>query len=194
MDDHKISSRNGGLYFSDGLLDIFTGLGLLSAGGLMLVDLVFLIGVYPATMMPAWQAARKKSLERLTAKAGGQMAEAYQTRIRAVILGALIAGMLFLGLGLVAFFGFDRVPASIFDWMRMNFAILTGLLAAIFFSVTGLVLGIRRFYLYAIGALALFALGHMLGVTLPFLVLALGVFVTLAGLFVYLRFLGEHPR
>jgi hypothetical protein len=179
-----------GAFFRDGLLDIFTGLGLIIAGAFMFTDMVYLVGVYPATIIPAWQAARKKTLARM---GGGEMPAIYQARSRAVIMGVMIALFGVATLGLFAFANFGPI-SELFEWLSLYYAIVLGAIIALLFSIFAFALAVPRCHLYAALTLALFVGAHFIGIALPFVFIILGGMITVIGTGVLVRFLGEHPE
>jgi len=190
----KQNDRKGyGAFFSDGLLDIFIGLGLVVAGALMFTEMVWMIGIYPAIILSVWQSSRKKTLARMDLQ-GERLHQAYQSRSRAVILGLLIAGMLTFLLGVMVFIAFDKIPAGVFAWFREYFLIVLGLLIALIFSGSASMLGIGRFHLYAAFALAIITGGGLIGIAFPWLLIVFGGVITIIGVVVLIRFLGAHPE
>ena len=92
FESKKDNGSLSGIFYKDGLLDLFIGIGLALAGAWMFTERVWMMGVYPAIMLPVWQETRKKTLARL----GVQETRArmvYESRTRAVLLGMAIAGM-----------------------------------------------------------------------------------------------------
>ena len=193
MTEKNSNPQGLGVFYSDGLVDLFFGLALLMSGAMIYLDQIVFIGIFPAALLPAWQAWRKKTLSRIRSHTGSHIQGAVRARERGVLLGALFAGVLALVLGLGAFFAFASIPPAVLDWVSRYFMLLFGGMLAAAFVACALGLGIQRFYLYTLLTLAIFISGYFLGLSMPVLFLILGGIITFLALLVHVRFLSEYP-
>lgn len=177
-------------YHRDGLLDIFIGLGVTLFGVAILCDLVYLAGVFPATLLPLWLVARKATLSRMGVT---DIPADKKANLRVMLILALCVGILGLlfALGLVVFLTFDSLSPTIIDWVGNFFWILPGILLAGVLAVAGLTLGIGRLLTYAVLIPLFIVVGHLAGLSLAWTVLLSGGLMVLSGLVMLLRFLGE---
>jgi hypothetical protein len=176
-------------FWQDGLLDCFSGLGLVAVGIAWVTGNVPLGAVIPALLVPIWPLVRK----RVTAPRLGQVrfnaARRGRERRKLGRVGLLLgltafAATVFL---LLAFVPQDTVAPR--SWIAGLPAALLGLLSI----VTALLWGLRRFHVYA----ALLAAGAVAVVTLDthpgwgFLVP--GILVSFVGVMLLTRFLRRNP-
>ena len=98
-------------FHGDGLLDIFLGTGVLIATAAMLAEMPWLAGIFPATFVPIWRDARKKmTTPRLIRYA---IPTGSGRRAMMLISGVTLAGVISLGLGVVAAaIGFQTVKGA----------------------------------------------------------------------------------
>ena len=177
----------------DGLLDIFLGLGLLTAGAWMLSDSVYMAGIMPALMLPAWQAARKVTLRRMGID---NTHPKFQANSRLALISTFLMGLLTLTLFAGLYFTFtwkDMGPAArelLGLYMLPGF----GVLSAFALGVVGLILGMSRMYAYAAMALLLSASQLLLGLEFPFALMIFGGVVALYGLTLLIHFLRQYPK
>ena len=179
-------------YHHDGLLDLFIGLGAFFSGIWMYTDLIFMIGVIPASLLPVWMAARKSALRRLGVD---EIPPAHQNRSRLTLYLGLIFGVLaFLAaLGAYVVFSIETLPFEVTEWIGDNFIILLGVLIASMLVIGGLLTGIRRLIGYA-GLLSLFLIGgEVLDFGLPTILTALGLVITTIGFWIFVRFSRRYP-
>lgn len=176
-------------FWQDGLLDCFSGLGLVAIGLAWVTDNVPLGAAVPALLVPIWALVRK----RVTAPRLGQVrfnASRRGRERRKLSYGGLVLGLSAFAavvLFLLALGRLDTVAPM--AWIAGLPAALLGLLSA----VTALLWGLRRFHAYA----ALLAVGACAVVTLDvqpgwgFLVP--GILVSFVGAVLLTRFLRRNP-
>jgi uncharacterized membrane protein len=181
-------------YQGDGLMDIYTGLIILSFGMLILVDMGWMSGVFVAVFLPTWLTVKQSLMSSRLSYSEIEQAGVHGstgTRVRLIILGLL--GLI---VGLVAFLlltsGFIAESSRL--WLSENFSILAGLLSGIVLAIIGAVIKAPRFYGYAILSVAIIGIGALLGVGFPLTVVAVGVIILGVGTVLLIRFLRMHPK
>ena len=177
----------------DGLGDILTGLIILSFGLSMLTDIFWLSAVWVPILIPVWRTIKKrlhagrlqdKGLSQATGQAGN-------TRLLMMFaLGSVtfLVGLVFFTLMVGAS---DLVWLK--SWISTYFELVMGIFAAIVLAAVGAINRASRFYFYALLALVLLSAGYLFGVHLSTSMITLGALITLSGLVVLSRFIGEHP-
>ncbi len=189
--DHK---RTAFYYSGDGLVDIYTGLIILSFGVLILADLGWMSGVIVAVFLPTWLAAKQSLLSsRLTdvELEQARMQGANNAKVRLFIL-ALVG--LMMGLAAFLLLASDTIPASWRLWLSENFSMLAGVFGGIALAFIGAVIKAPRFYGYAVLALVIIGIGAMLGLEFPIAVALLGVAILGVGIVTFVSFLRAHPK
>ncbi|MEZ6029533.1 MAG: hypothetical protein R3C46_07250 [Hyphomonadaceae bacterium] len=177
--------------FDDGWLDLVVGAGLVGAGLLWLSGGIVWTAPLPAVLIPLWIAGRNSLI-------APRMAEARFRPTREAMNRRMFGGWLLAGVGALAIAAIVFAMARGSDWMRVadarswavaipNVLIGAGLLA-------GLVLGAKRFALYAAIAIAIGAGGAIAGTDEPgALIAAAGAVVLLVGVVMMVRFMRDHP-
>ena len=70
---------------------------------------------------------------------------------------------------------------------------LVGFIGAALARAVASSLGLKRFYAYGMVTLAVFGFGHLFRISLPYLVISLGVLLMCVGLVVLQRFVTRYP-
>jgi hypothetical protein len=102
------------------------------------------------------------------------------------------------GLGVFMIFGLsasrDQGWALIFrDLIFSNGRIIIGVLGAAISSLFAYTMGLKRLYVYGILTLALLITGHFIAVPFYYLLLTIGVVITVAGFVLLVRFIQKYP-
>ncbi len=183
-------SRKYYFYHHDGLLDIFIGLGVLLAGAGFLAGMPWMGGIWAAIMLPVWASARKA----VTYRRAGDVQPRRGERARMWLLMSVLVGVLALGVLTSSVFvlGSGSQPAlCAFLDSYFNLALGAGL--AICPLLIAAILGLPRYYAYALLTLAVFAAGQPLDWPFWIGLVAVGGSMTLAGCGVLARFIQTHP-
>ena len=106
-----------------------------------------------------------------------------------------------MGLLVLALFGVSAYlmgttssPPALFVWMRGNFTLFFGLLAAVSFAVAGLVSGIGRMYYYAILSLVIMGGAQLLGIDLAAPLIGFSSILIISGGVLLNRFMQKYPE
>ena len=180
-------------YHKDGLVDILLGLSAMLSGVIIFTDLVFMIGILPATLIPTWMAARKVTLKRLGVE---ELPVGQHKRSRLMILVGLFIGVLsFTALvGLYVALTFENLPAEVISWIGSNIIYVLGALIVGLLVISGMLSGIKRLYGYAALLVLSFLVGRLVGVGLPIILIVYGLIVSALGLWTFVRFTREYPK
>jgi len=185
-----LGARERGIYrasFDDGLLDLFSGLGLMLIGLAWLVDLVALGAVAPALLLPFWPLARRRITEPRTGFARFREERvALETRKQ---LGLVAVGCLFLAAAVASWFA---ARAAIRDNAAQLVAGLPAALLAIGAVLAGMLLGLARFGVYAIFLIGAGALVIRENLEPGWSILGGGAAILLCGLGLLARFVATH--
>jgi hypothetical protein len=171
----------------DGLADIFLGLCMLVAGMTMATQDPFPAAIMPAILWPLFLSFRKSvtlpRVESLT------LSPERRSRLRG--LTAVSFGLL---LALIAVYLVRRfivtggvLPLSVQFWAGL------ALFSLLFIHAAGIVLGIRRMYLYGSLALAIYMIFNLLGASIFVSMAIYGGLLLAAGIVVLFRFLRLNP-
>lgn len=171
-------------YWDDGLLDVFSGVGVLGLGICWAVGLVAVGAVVPALLVPLWVPFRRRFVE---PRAG--MVEFADQRVdqnRRGLAGSALIGLV--ALAAVAALAFWAAPNPAGPLRAMAPA-LPALLLGLMAVVAGLILGLPRFVVYA-GLFAVAGLGVAVTDSRPEVaILAVGLLVLASGAWRMSRFL-----
>lgn len=180
-------------YHVDGLLDIFIGLGALLSGLLLFTDMFYLIGIIPATLLPAWQAARKVTLKR---QGIDEIPGAQQDKTRLMILFGLFLGVLaFLAvLGLFMALTIESLPSELVTWIGEYSIFVLGALIAGLLAISGWLTGIHRMFGYAALLILFLVSGEILGLRPPITITVFGLVITAWGIRLFVLFTREYPK
>lgn len=131
-------------YWDDGLLDVFAAVGLLGIALAWAVDLVALGAILPALLVPLWVAARERIV---VPRAGNvEFSDNRVARSRRFLHATAWLGVATLAAGLVTYFG---LATRTDDLLRAVIPGLPAALIGLLAVLTGLGLGLPRFYAYA---------------------------------------------
>jgi len=185
-------------YRQDGLVDIFIGLGILVFGIGMLTDQLYIVGIFPALLVPLWTSAKRSITAPRMGNVGFSPAQwAKGSMTVGILLGI---GMLALTrvVGIVVFR--SRSTANIspgllawVTWLKEYHMLAFGLLGAFVMSVGASLSGFSRLYAYAALTVVVFACGYMLNASLPLSVVLVGIVMLLSGVGVLIQFLQQYP-
>jgi hypothetical protein len=178
-------------YHRDGWQDLFIGMGNLMAGDFVFGDLAWMPAIFIPVLLPSWQAARKRFLDRrldpqeLPLDTGARDQKAILTT--SVLLGLLVLA------GLGAFYLFTKDSNPAIAWMRQYFMLMLGSLFGGVWLLFAWLLRLPRFGLYGLLTFGLLAAVQYTGFHFGVALIALGGAIILIGLFVLLRFMREYP-
>jgi len=187
QDFKKLQQRTYQSYHQDGLIDMIIGWSMIGFGLNMAFD-------NSAFLFFAWLPIifYVPFKNRITVPRIGYVKFTASNRI---VIGAVLAGLLVLLLGLFVFFlaGPDLIPTQISVWLRQNYMLLLGSIAALCFVGAALLTSITRLYAYAIIIVAIFAGGTWLDINPPIFVIATGLLIEAVGIWLLVRFLRNYP-
>jgi hypothetical protein len=187
QDFKKLQQRTYQSYHQDGLIDMIIGWSMIGFGLNMALD-------NSAFLFFAWLPIifYVPFKNRITVPRIGYVKFTASNRI---VIGAVLAGLLVLLLGLFVFFlaGPDLIPTQINFWLRQNYMLLLGSIAALCFAGAALLTSITRLYAYAIIIVAIFAGGTWLDINPPIFVIATGLLIEAVGIWMLVRFLRKYP-
>ncbi|MEZ5998012.1 MAG: hypothetical protein R3B98_04900 [Hyphomonas sp.] len=190
MSSDTLESRLFRRSFDDGWLDVLVGSGIVLIGLSWLADMVAIGAVIPAALFPFWKAGRQKLIEpRQGSVAFGETRQA-ETRRSLAGWAAFGAGVLALELCLflLQHRGILAMP-QMADMIVGLPALLVGV-----GLLAGLMIGARRFAVYAALAGAIGIAGAMMNVGDPgWLILAIGLVILAAGTAMLVHFLATRP-
>ena len=179
-------------YVDDGILDIFVGWIIFFAGLMLFTELFWMAGVYVAIFIPVlWSAKEKITLPRLrkdelrpvaTQKAFNSTTALIISLVLMAILGVLVWVLLF-----------GDQPSSALR--EIVFYLAVGVVGAALlggFAAAARTYRAPRWYVYGT-MVALFALlAYLLGIGLPWLLMAAGALISFTGTLYLARFLRSH--
>ena len=183
-------------YHQDGLLDIFAGVYILGFGlGIYMTVMwefvfgVIMPGILIATVLPIWIAAKRKiTMPRIGFVNFG---------IRgATKLTAIFIGLMVVGLGALSVFTLATFQGGSRQWLDLIFQ--NGMLIVGFGSLAvcflfGYSMGLTRLYAYGLIAVIVLVIGHFMGIFLAYILLALGLMVTVTGFALLIGFVRKYP-
>lgn len=190
VDLDAVARRINRSFDEDGLLDIVIGLAALGAGFALATRTTWLwpLGWLPVILLP--RARALITWPRLGVATPLAQRRAAERRLRTFIV-AVSAALMVLG---VATFKFAGMASAAVRLLRENLAVNCGILAGVLLALVGHLLGIRRFWAYAVLTPAAMILGTALDAPRGWSLLALGLVVTACGVAVLIRFLRAFPR
>ena len=178
-------------YFHDGLWDIYGGFILLGLGLAMLTDQSWWLALMLLSMLALW--ARKRiTYPRMGYVRFSPQREARTKRSRIIASMVLTATML-LGVILFALVSTNGLPQWLDAWLADYFLVAFAVMVGAIIAVGAFMVGVTRFYAYAVLVFAAFAAAQLFDTSagLP-VTIAAGVIV-LCGLAVLTRFLRKYP-
>jgi MFS family permease len=186
-------NRGYALFHGDGLLDIFVGLGILLFGAGMLVEMPWLVAVFPATLWPVWQDIKKSLTAPRLERAGVAPTPETEQNKRLAMMSVIGVLVLSLGVGVSFFMIMGAAPSAAQVWLRQHFAVAFGVFLAVMIGTVGRVFRAGRYYAYAAVILASFAAAQWSSLSLPIATVISGAAILLAGLGVLIRFVRMYP-
>jgi hypothetical protein len=176
----------------DGLGDIIAGIIVTGFGAGLLTGMFWLGGGLVTVLIPLWIEAKK----RFSRRRGVVSPTPIQLdRNRATL--AVVAGLgvltLLVSLMMFMIFSQESFMPGLWNWLQEYFELAIGGVAALLLAMIGAITRTRRYYLYAVLALAIFTAGYLLKISLGISVMLLGGLIFLGGLVILIRFLSEHP-
>jgi hypothetical protein len=183
-------------YHQDGLLDIFAGLYILGFGIGILMDIlwefgfgVIMPGIVLVTVLPIWIAAKRKiTLPRIGYVNFGIRGA---NKIIAIFVGLMVAGLG--ALSIVTFTVFQGGPREWLDFIFQNGMIFVGVGSLAVCMLFGYSMGLKRLYAYGLLAATALVIGHFMGISFAYILLALGTAVMVTGVVVLTNFVRKYP-
>jgi hypothetical protein len=183
-------------YHQDGLLDIFVAVYIIGFGVGIWVDMTWEFGfgialpaILVATVLPIWIAAKRKiTMPRIGfVKFGIQGA----SKITAIFIGIMV-----LGLGAFFVFTLATFQSGSRQWLDVIFQ--NGMLIVGFGSLAVCILfrytmGLKRLYAYGLLALITLVIGHFMGISFAYILVALGTTVMITGIALLISFVKKYP-
>jgi predicted small integral membrane protein len=188
----EIQKRAYMSYHQDGIIDIFVGLYILTFGLGAYIDIIFELGfailmpvILAVVMVPIWYSAKRAiTMPRIGfVKFGPSQAN----RLMVVFIGLAI-----LGLAFSLIFAISATQAWVHAIMQYGMIIL-GLAGFAMCCLFGYSMGLRRLYAYGLLTLILFVGGYFVGIYVWYLLIALGIVITVAGFYLLISFVRKYP-
>lgn len=177
--------------WQDGTLDLTGGLGVLAVGGSWTSELFWGVGFVVPILIVFWFLLRKRVVEPRIGKV--RFRRERRESERSGIQGSLLLGAGLLAIVLVIQVFQIRSEGGVDSWIRDWIAALPcGLLALLALTAAALT-KLGRFVVYAAVLLATATVATPLGLEPGPQILIAGAVITLAGLFLFARFLSGHP-
>ncbi len=177
----------------DGLGDILTGLIILSFGLSMLTEVFWLSAVWVPILIPVWRTIKKRLHAGRLQDKGLSQATGQTGNTRLLMMLALGSVTFLVGLVFFTLMAGASDLVWLKSWLSTYFELVMGIFAAIVLAVVGAINRGSRFYFYALLALVLLSAGYLFGIHLSTSMITLGTLITISGLVVLSRFIGEHP-
>jgi uncharacterized membrane protein (UPF0136 family) len=181
-------------YFNDGLWDVYAGLLLLGFGlGIITGQTMVLIGFILLALIPPFV---RKPL--VMSRLGNVRfsPERQQRTIRYKVLAWVVGSIaLLVGVVLAGLYSVGSMPAGFDAWMRDYFFVFIGGMLALIAGLTGYIINVSRFYLYALVVFGTFVAAALLrpndleGIPIT----AGGGLILLIGAIIFIRFLVQNP-
>lgn len=178
--------------YSDGVIDMFVGVSLLWIGAawISLPDFAGLAGVLPAVFVPVAMAARKRVVEGRFGYV--KWTEPRRNKERRILVGLLGAGMLLFLAGIAVFFLVDQSIVSDDSLETFMPGLLAWLLAVLSLALA-YAMAAWRFAVYAVVLAAAGVVTAMQDANPGWSMLISGAVVTITGVVMLIRFLGDNP-
>jgi MFS family permease len=177
----------------DGLGDILTGLVFLSFGLSLLTEVFWLSAVWVPILIPVWRTIKKRLHAGRLQDKGLSQATGQTGNTRLLMMLALGSVTFLVGLVFFTLMAGASDLVWLKSWLSTYFELVMGIFAAIVLAVVGAINRASRFYFYALLALVLLSAGYLFGIHLSTSMITLGTLITISGLVVLSRFIGEHP-
>ena len=191
IDLKKIERKAWTSYFHDGLWDIYGGFILLGLGLTMVTDQDWWLGVMILGMLPLW-AKKRITYPRMGYVKFSPQREA-KTKKSILTAGIVLSGTALLGVIMFLLVSTNSLPQWLDAWLADYFLVLFGAMIAAIVGLGAYVVGVTRYYAYAMLVLIAFAASQFFNTSagLP-VTIAAGV-ILLSGLVVLSRFLRKYP-
>lgn len=174
-------------YHEDGLIDIFVGLFFVIFSILIILDFVWMAGIWFILIVPMYASTKNA----LTVPRIGYVK---LQQARGARIGMLVGVTVLAVLGLFVFAIFYSIPAEFWEWMEANFIIISTAVFSAVFLIIGAVFHIKRFYIYAVATLVIIPIGDAIGLEFYQIMLALGILIVTSGMVVLYGFIRSHPE
>jgi MFS family permease len=180
----KLERHTHALYWSDGLLDLLAGVGLVLIGVAWIVDVVVFGAIAPALLLPLWGPLRRRVVE--PRRGYVELGEDRQRAMVRLTLGLLLAGGGTFAGALVAY----RVGLEMAILVRTLPGALVGMAAL---AIAG-ALELRRFAGYALGLVGVAIGSGLAGFNPGWAFVAGGVIAVGVGVGLLVSFLRRYPQ
>jgi hypothetical protein len=185
-------------YHQDGLLDIFAGVYILGYGLGIFMDIIcdsFPIGlsmpaILVAVVLPIWIAAKR----RITMPRIGFVKFGPGGGINKLM--AIFIGLAVVGLGTFFAFTLATFQSGLRQWLDLIFQngmIIVGFGSLAVCILFGYSMGLKRLYAYGLIALIALVIGHFIGISFAYILLALGTAVMATGFALLIGFVKKYP-
>ncbi|MGB2800480.1 MAG: hypothetical protein WBC55_09855 [Dehalococcoidia bacterium] len=192
VDLKQIERKAWSSYFHDGLTDLYGGFILLGLGLAMLTDQSWWLALMLLSMLALW-ARKRVTYPRMGYVKFAPQREARTKRSR-IIASMVLTSTMLLGVIVFALVSTNSLPQWLEAWLADYFLVAFAVMVGAIIAVGAFMVGVARFYAYAVLVLIAFAAGQWLNTSagLP-VTIAAGV-ILLSGLAVLIRFLRKYPR
>ncbi|MFW6125805.1 MAG: hypothetical protein ACOC58_01745 [Chloroflexota bacterium] len=178
-------------YFHDGLTDIYGGFILLGLGLAMLTDHIWWIALMFIGTAVLW--ARKRiTYPRICYVRFSPQREARTKRSRTAA-GITVAATLLVGVTLFVLLWTTTLPQWLEAWLGHYYLIAFAVIVGAVIALGAYLLGVARFYIYAVLVFAAFVAGHLVDASAGLPVTIAAGLIVLCGLAVLIRFLRNNP-
>lgn len=187
------ASKIASFYPFDGLIDLFTGFGLLLTGLFAWAGMFWLVGIYPALVVPLWQSSKKQITEpRLAHRSLDPIQQRRLARAGMLWMGLFLA-LLVIGVIFFLFFSDGVLSDSWRIWLGEYLPLVLGLGAAAVIALTALIGQMPHWFING-GAIALLTGIGFWQSWAGWLIITLsgGVFL-LTGAVLLVQFLRQNP-
>lgn len=190
-DLNKFEQKTYLSYHQDGLLDLIIGAIILGMGLKEIIDSS--IWNFAAILLIILYIPLKRSIT--FPRLGYAKFKIQRGGVNVLVAGGMVLGFLLLmTVGMLILLRTDGSMSSpLILWIRENPLILYGLLGFMGFGLAGLVVGLKRLFVYALLSILFMIGGHFLGLpnSVPFLLL--GGAILIMGAFLLISFLRKYP-
>ncbi|MEZ5954955.1 MAG: hypothetical protein R3C13_11705 [Hyphomonas sp.] len=191
MSSGTLESRLFRRSFDDGWLDVLVGTGIALTGLFWILDWIAPSAAIPAVLIPFWKIGRDRIVEPRLGHVAFTAERKAETRRSLTGWAAFGVGVLALEICLI--FLLPRQGGVRTDLLS-NAAVAIPVLLIAVGLLAGLMIGARRFAVYAVLAGAVGFIGALLGIGEPgYLILSVGLVILAAGCGRLFRFLQTHP-
>lgn len=180
-------------YLDDGILDIFVGCIALLAGLMFFGDMFWMAGVYVAIFLPiVWSVKEKVTMARVRKE---ELDPAAARRSSKIVVALIVGLLLLVILGLLFFLLFQNPDMAAVTRRLLLFGAAGVVAAAVLsgFLFVGAIHHAPRWYIYAAVAFIFSTLAWWQQISLPWVVVAIGVVIGVTGAVYLARFLRSHP-